>query len=108
MANPFDSYKLKTKKVKIKALDNAEVTIQELTVAQSADFYKRVIKGFDADGKAQLNYDELAEIKLEKVASGMLEPKMTIEELKELGNGANIAIDEIATAIDEFEVVLKK
>lgn len=108
MANPFDKFSLKTKKVKIKALDNAEVTIQELTVAQSTEFYKRVVDGFDDEGKAKLNYNELADIKLEKVVVGMVEPKISIIELKELSNKASAAIDEIAEAIDAFEEKLKK
>ena len=106
--NPFGKFKVRTKKVKIKALENAEVTIQELSVAQSTDFYKRVIKGFDEEGKAELNYNELADIKLEKVAAGMIEPYMSLEELKGLANSANKAIDEISEAIDNFEAELKK
>lgn len=106
--NPFAKFSLKTKKIKVKALDNAEVTIQELTVAQSTDFYKRVVKGFDDKGKAELNYNELADIKLEKVAVGMIEPFMSIDELKGLSNKASGAIDEIAEAIDAFENELKK
>ena len=104
----FDKFSLKTKKVKIKALDNAEVTIQELTIAQANDFYKRVVKGFGEDGKAEINYNELADIKLEKVAIGLVEPKMTFQELKGLSNKAVSAIDEIAEAIDSFEAELKK
>ena len=45
MSNPFDGFKLKTKKVKIKALGNKEVTISEMTVAQSNDFYKQIVTG---------------------------------------------------------------
>ena len=108
MANPFGRFKVRTKKVKIKALENAEVTVQELSVAQSTDFYKRVIKGFDEEGEAELNYSELADIKLEKVAAGMIEPYMSLEELKGLANGANKAVDEISIAIDGFEEELKK
>ena len=106
--NPFGKFKVRTKKVKIKALDNAEITVQELSVAQSTDFYKRVIKGFDEEGKAELNYNELADIKLEKVAAGMIEPYMSLDELRGLANGANKAIDEISEAIDGFEAELKK
>jgi hypothetical protein len=106
--NPFGKFKVRTKKVKIKALDNAEVTVQELSVAQSTDFYKRVVKGFNEEGKAELNYNELADIKLEKVAAGMIEPYMSLDELKGLANGANKAIDEISEAIDNFEAELKK
>jgi hypothetical protein len=108
MANIFDKFKVNTKKVKIDALDGAEITIQELTVAQSTEFQKRVISGIDGDGKAELNYDELADIKLEKVALAMVEPKLTLEELKALSSTANKAIDEISDAIDNFDEGKKK
>ena len=107
MANPFAKFSLKTKKVKIKALD-AEVEIQELTYAQSVEFSKRIINGFDENGKADLNYDELADIKIEKVSLGLVEPTMSIDELKKLSTQATKAIDEIAEAIDAFETELKK
>ena len=108
MENPFGKFKVQTKKVKIKALDNADVTIQELSVAQSTDFYKRIVKGFDKNGKAELNYNELADIKIEKVAASMIEPYMPLEELKGLSSSANKAINEISEAIDNFEAELKK
>lgn len=106
--NPFAKYALQTKKVKIEALDNAEIEIQEMTVAESTDFFKRVVSGYDEDGKAELNYNEIADIKIEKVAASMVSPKMTVDELKNLSQTASEAIDEIATAIDSFEVELKK
>mgnify|MGYP006899555853 CR=1 FL=1 len=104
----FDKFSLKTKKVKIKALDGKEVTIQELTIAQANEFYKRIVKGFGADGKAEINYSELGDIKIEKVAIGLVEPKISFSELKSLSNQAMPAIDEIAEAIDGFEAELKK
>ena len=111
--NPFGKFKTKTKKVKIEALDGATVTIQELTVAQSTDFYKRVVKGFITDpitkeSKADLNYDELADIKLEKVSASMIEPYMSLEQLRELASEASTAIEEIASAIDNFGEEQKK
>ena len=106
--NPFLQFGLKTKKVKVKALNDAEVTIQELTVAQSNSFYKRVVSGYDADGMAEINYDEMVEIKIEKVSASMLEPKMSVDELKALSVEANKAIDEISLAIDSFSDELKK
>ena len=112
-SNPFGKFKTKTKKVKIEALDGATVTIQELTVAQSTDFYKRVVKGFITDpitkeAKADLDYNELADIKLEKVSASMLEPYMSLEQLKELSSVASPAIEEIAIAIDNFGEEEKK
>ena len=107
MSNPFDGFKLKTKKVKIKALDNKEVTISEMTVAQSNEFYKQIVTGYDADGQPIIEYNVLPDVNLEKVATCMVEPKLTVEELKELSAGASAAINEIADAIDKFGEELK-
>ena len=108
MANLFDKFKLQTKTVNIEALDGAEVTIQELTVSQSSDFYQRMVSGVGEDGKVQIDYSAIPDIKLDKVATAMIEPKMTVDELKELSSSASLAIDEIAGAIDAFSEELGK
>lgn len=107
MANPFDSFKLKTKKVKIKSLGNKEVTISEMTVAQSNEFYSKVVTGYKEDGTPIIEYTAVPEVNLEKVATCMVEPKMTVEELKQLSSEASKAISEISDAIDTFGEELK-
>jgi len=108
MSNPFDSYKLKTKKVKIEALGNKEVEIKEMTVAQSTEFYKKVVTGYGEDGSPEIDYNSIADVNMEKVAQCMVEPKMSITELKELSAKAGQAINEIAGAIDSFGEEAKK
>ena len=80
----------------IKALDNAEIKYRELTMAESDAFTKRLIKDFGKDGKdAEIDFNEANEIKYEKVATMLVEPKMTIEDLKALPASAIGAINEI-------------
>lgn len=102
MANIFDKFVTGTKKVKIKALDNAEIEIRELTVSESNEFFKRLIKGMDAEGKADIDMNQMTEIRLEKVALAMIEPKMSVEDLRALSSKANEALNEISDAIDSF------
>lgn len=104
----FDKFKTQTKKVAIKALDNQEVTIRELTVQESNDFYKKIVGEPKADGSMQFNYKEIFTIKLEKVACAMVEPKMSLDELKALSEGATEAINEISEAIEGFNNEGKK
>lgn len=102
MANIFDKFVTGTKKVKIKALDNAEIEIRELTVAEGNDFYQRLVKGVKEDGSADIDFNSMMEIRLEKVALALVEPKMTVDELKALSSKANEALTEISDAIDSF------
>lgn len=108
MSNIFAKYQTNTKVIKVKALDNAEVTIRELTVNESNNFYKRLVLEPKADGSMNFNYKEVFDIKVEKVASAMVEPKMTAEELYLLSEGATEAINEISDAIDGFSSEGKK
>jgi len=104
----FDKFKTQTKVVKIKALDNQEITIRELTVQESNDFYKKLVGEPKPDGGLNFNYKEVFSIKLEKVAVAMVEPKVTMDELRELSEGATEAINEIAEAIENFNAEGKK
>lgn len=108
MSNIFAKYKTNTKVIKVKALDDAEVTIRELTVNESNEFYKRLVGETNSDGSMNFNYKEMFSIKIDKVASAMIEPKMTAEELYLLSEGATEAINEISDAIDGFSSEGKK
>ena len=100
--NPFAKFTLATKEIKVKALDNAKVTIQELNVGKANEYYGRLFSKLDKDGKPVLDTKEIIKIKLEKVAEAMVEPKMTVDELTELSAKAGDAISEISDAIDEL------
>lgn len=95
MANPFTKFVTKSKKVKIVALGNAMVEVREPTISEVADFYK-LLTG--EDGK--FNNANFLDAKIERVANCMVEPKMSIEELKALGSSSADAIGEVYDAIE--------
>lgn len=98
----FSKFKSETKVVKVKALGGEEVTIREMSYKESVDFSKRLFKGMGDDGQPIFEPSEFLSIKAEKVASCMVEPKMSIKELLALPASAGEAINEIAEAIDSF------
>ena len=55
----------------------------------------------------QFNTKEIFSIRLEKVATALVEPKIELDELRELSESASEAIGEIADAIEEFSTVGK-
>ena len=98
MSNPFNVFKTQTKKVKVKALDNAEVELRELTVAESNELFKEL---FNEEGK--FDSSKSLSVRLKKISMSMTKPSMTVEELEALGAKANLAINEISDEIDKFE-----
>ena len=97
--NPFGMYDLETKTAVIKAFNGAEIQYRELTMEENDTFQKVMIKGFDKDGQPELDVDKYAEVKYLKVATGLIEPKMSVEELKALPKSAAAAIGEILDLI---------
>ena len=106
--NPFFAFRPETKTAKIKALDNAEIQYRELTLAENDAFNARMIKDFDPmDGNnPTIDLAEATAVKYEKVSKMLIDPPMTVDELKELGTGAGAAIDEILdlTNADESDL----
>ncbi len=97
--NPFAVFTAEHKVAKIEALNNAEITYRELTMQENDAFSKRLIKDYN-DGKPIINFDAATEIKYEKAAKILIEPKMTVAQLKALPASAVAAINEINALID--------
>jgi len=95
-----DMFGPKTRKVTIKALDNAEVVIRDLSLKQQADFISALVDGYDEEGLPIINYDKAADIRLAKISAALVEPAMTVEELGALGVDAKEALDELYAYID--------
>lgn len=101
--NPFAIFaNNEVKTAKIKALGGAEIKYRELTMAENDAFTKRIIKEFNGD-TPDIDLEAANEVKYEKVAAMLIEPKMSVEELKQLSIGAADAINEIA-ALGEADV----
>jgi hypothetical protein len=88
----------------IKALDNAEIQYRELTMSEVDMFSKRLIKSYGEDNKTpEIDFDEASEIKYEKASLILVEPKMTVEQLKALPAGAIDAFNEINLLVENDE-----
>jgi len=104
MKNVFAKFAgVKEKKAKIKALDGAEVTYRELTMVESDGFNRRMVKEYDSDGKPVFDFNAATEIKYEKVALALIDPKVTVDELKAMSSDAATAIVEIMNLIDDTD-----
>ena len=98
--NPFDAYAVAERKVVIKALDNYEVTIKDLSIAEADAFNKRLLKDYTGKGDPIIDLEEATKINKEKVAKCLIEPKMTVAEIDALGTRGAKAIAEIVKEID--------
>ena len=100
--NPFTIFIAGKQTANIKALNDSEITYRELTLAESDVFAKRMIKDeLGEDGKPQFDMDEATEVKYEKVSAMLIEPEMSVEELKALPSSAQSAIEEILNLLND-------
>ena len=87
-SNPFAMFEFGTHKAVIEALNGAEIEYRKLTMEENDTFQKLLVKGFDDDGKPELDVNKYTDVKYEKVSAGMVSPKMTPAELKALPSEA--------------------
>jgi hypothetical protein len=101
--NPFDMFKSgEVKTAKIEALGGAEIKYRELTMAESDAFAKRLVKDYGTDGSSPvIDFDAANEIKYEKAATILVDPPMTVEQLKQLSGSAMAAITEINNLVEK-------
>lgn len=84
---------------KVNTLDGAEVKYRRLTMLEQDTFQKKYIDGFNSDGKPNVNFDAMSDTKYERVSLCLIEPKMSVEDLKNLSSDATPAINEIDNLI---------
>ena len=97
--NPFSIFSINNQTVHIEALE-ADVTIRPLTMAESDAYNKRLLGKYDGKGDPTIDLNVATAINYEKVAMCLVEPKMSIPDLKALPTTATKAIGEIVKAID--------
>ncbi len=97
--NPFDQYAIAPKDYEIKSL-GATVTLRKLSLEQSQSFLDKSVKGMDKDDNPIIDVKAIQEGNFQKVSMGLVDPKMTVKQLKELGAGAKDSIKEILEIID--------
>ena len=76
------------------------IKYRELTMVESDDFTKRLVKGYDADGKPELDMEGLTEVKYEKAALCLIDPAVTIDLLKSFDSSFGDVLTEINGLID--------
>lgn len=106
--NVFDRFVTDERTIAVEALDGAEVTIRELTVAERKRVDAELMKDAIVGEKGQLRPkpSSYQNSQILAVSLGLVEPKMSIQKLEKLSAGAVDAIAEIYEAIlsiDEAE-----
>ena len=92
--NPFAKFSAAaTKKVFIDTLDY-EITYRPLTVQEDDDFNLRLLGDGDPE-KDGIDFVEANVVKYERLAKILVDPAMTVEELKQLSSDANEVLIEI-------------
>ncbi len=101
--NPFAKFTAgQEKKAYVEALDY-EITYRELTMLESDGFSKRLLKNYKGKDNANIDMNEATKIMYEKIALCLIDPKITVDELKQLEVSATKAIQEIGKLIDGRE-----
>ena len=83
--------------------DGTEIRYRELTMREQDDFTSRLIKdssGMEDGGTPNINYDAFNEIKYEKAAAILVEPSVTVDELKDF-RGFGALLNEINALADK-------
>jgi len=90
----------KTATLTTEPLKGQTIKYRELTMVESDEFTKKLVKGYDADGKPELDMDGLTEAKYEKAALCLIDPAVTVELLKSFDNSFAAVLTEINGLID--------
>jgi hypothetical protein len=85
-------------------LAGKKIKYRELTMIEADQFTKRLVKGYDSEGKPELDMEGLTESKYEKAALCLIEPTVTVEELKGFDGSFADVLTEINTLIDGKEI----
>jgi len=102
LMNPFDAFKgLASHTAKIKALNDYEITFRKLTRAEADQFNDKIIKEYDENGKPIIDMKAISEIVYEKISLCLIEPKMSIDELKSLEADSDSAMGEIVKLLEK-------
>ena len=99
-ANPFSMFTPSETVHKVKALNNASITVRDLTQAEKAAIDGIMYsEGFGTDGKPQLSIEAIGKANLMKISKVLVEPKMSVKELEALSVEASSAFTEILELI---------
>ena len=107
--NPFNKYITVEKKAVIKELDGYEITYREPTYEEAENYQKSIVDGYDDEGNPKLDMDKVNDVRLERVCDCLIDPAMTMEDLKALGASsidAILAIDAVISGRESEESIM--
>ena len=89
--------------IKLSSIDG-EVKIKELSVKENNEVHRLLFKNAQIKSKDDIKFDLANSIDalILKVHFGLVEPKMSVEQLNKLGSGAAEFLKEVAEAIDDL------
>lgn len=101
--NPFAKFmEHKEHKAYIKSLDY-EITFRKLLQHEDDEFNLRLLKGMTKDNQT-MNIEEGTAIKYEKVSKCLLDPMVTVKQLKEMDADVGKVLIEIIQAIEQNDM----
>ena len=104
IANPFAKFQEHpTKKAYIKSLDY-EITYRKLTMEEDDAFNLRLLEGMSKDNQ-ELNVKAGSEIKYEKIAKILIDPKVTVKQLKSMDSDVSKVIVEILNIVEKGDML---
>lgn len=97
--NPFHKYApTGTHKAFIKSL-NYEIEFRKLTMAEDDEYNLAMMKGVNREDQT-INVEAASEIKYQKIAKQLIDPKVTVKDLKSMEIEGSEAIVEVLQAIE--------
>ena len=103
--NPFAKFaKPEIRTARLKTFNDLEVKYRDLTMSEQDAFSKRLIKNYGKEAEdVELNMDELNKIKYEKAALILVDPKLTVEQMKQFTSEFADTLNEINALVDKDE-----
>ena len=102
--NPFAKFQgTPEHKAYIESIDY-EITYRKLTMAEDDAFNIRLLEGSTKDSQ-ELNVKAGVEIKYEKLSTMLIDPKVTVDDLKAMDSGVGAVIIDILTVIEKGDMI---
>jgi len=98
--NPFGIFNATEEKTAFIEALNADIKYRLLTMNEADNFNKRLLKDYKGVGEPTVDLSEASAISYEKIALCLIDPKMTVADLKALPTSASKAIGQISKVIE--------
>jgi hypothetical protein len=76
------------------------VKLKKLSYGVSQKIGNESIKGIDANGNPEIDFQAAQQAKFKKISAALVEPRMTVKQLEALSDDADDIIDELFALVD--------